>query len=243
MATFILVHGAFAGGWCWEPVAELLEREGHDVRAPDLPGSGRDRTPVGDVSLQRYVERVCEELADAGELAILVGHGLGGIVITQVAAREPERIARLVYLAAFLPRDGQSLLDLTRLPENADDQVSPNLMIEGEVGVLSEKAMAGALLNCAPRRQLDWALQLTRPQPLAPLGTPVTLGARAPAAADRVYVYCLRDHAIPLALQRRMVEQSPCASTYEIDTDDWPFLSRPSSVARVLEAAAAGEPG
>jgi len=242
MARFVLVHGAFVGGWCWEPVVELLERDGHDVIALDLPGSGADRTPVEEVTLEAYVDRVCAELTLAGGPAILVGHSLGGVVITQAAAQVPELIARLVYVAAFVPRDGQSLLDLTRLPEGADDQVQANLVVEGApaVGVLSDKAISRALFNCASNRQLEWALDRARPQALAPLGEPVMLGSRAPKPAVRVYVYTLRDHAIPPALQQRMVAESPCAHTYEIDTDHCPFISRPNSLARVLDAVADG---
>lgn len=240
MASFTLVHGAFAGGWCWKPVVDLLERDGQAVSSPDLPGSGDDDTPVADVTLDAYVERVCAELALSAEPTILVGHDLGGVVITQAAARCPERIARLVYLAAFLPHDGQSTIDLTRLPEGADDQVQANLTIEGDpaVGVLSEKALARALYNCASTAQLDWALERALPQPLAPLMEPVVLGDHVPDPAQRVYIHCLRDHAIPLALQRRMVSENPCASVAEIDTDHSPFLSRPNSVARLLAGIA-----
>jgi pimeloyl-ACP methyl ester carboxylesterase len=240
MASFTLIHGAFAGGWCWEPVVELLEREGHDVRAPDLPGSGADNTPVFDVTLDAYVERIEGELSGSDKPTILVGHGLGGVVATQVAARRPERVARIVYLTAFLPHDGQSTIDLMRLPEGAEDQVQANLTIEGApaVGVLSDKALARALYNCAGRGQLDWALERVRSQPLAPLMEPVVLGDNAPDPAQRVYIHCLRDHAIPLALQQRMVAENPCATVEEIDTDHCPFLSRPNSVARLLGAVA-----
>jgi pimeloyl-ACP methyl ester carboxylesterase len=240
MARFILVHGAFAGGWCWEPVVGPLEDAGHAVSAPDLPGSGADDTPVGEVTLDAYAARVCDELARDSEPAILVGHSMGGMVITQAAARAPAQICSLVYLAAFLPRDGQSLLDLTHLPEGADDQVQANLTIEGDpaVGVLTPRAQAAALFNCATLRQLDWALERTRPQPLAPFLEPVALAAPIDPS-KRTYIYCTQDHAIPPALQRRMVKESPCAATHELDADHSPFLSRPAPLARLLRQIAA----
>src|SRR4051794_38883552 len=76
MARFLLVHGAFGGAWCWEPVIGPLEAAGHSVEAIDLPGAGDDPTPAADVTLDGYAARVCEALAQ-GEPAVLVGHRLG----------------------------------------------------------------------------------------------------------------------------------------------------------------------
>src|SRR5262249_4568401 len=111
MARFVLVHGAFAGAWIWGPLQERLNAAGHTTVAFDLPGLGNDRTPTSEVTLDSYAARLCEVLAASSERAIIVGNSMGGIVITQGAARCPERVAALVYVAAFLPKDGQSLLD------------------------------------------------------------------------------------------------------------------------------------
>jgi pimeloyl-ACP methyl ester carboxylesterase len=240
MARFVLVHGSFGGGWCWEAVLPLLGELGHEVDAPDLPGSGDDRTPVGEVTLDAYVARVRSVLAESDEPAILVGHDMGGMVITQAAARGPELVERLVYLAAFLPRDGQSLLDLTRLQEAADDEVHAHLTIEGEpaVGALTAKVMARGLFNCATNSQLDWAIERTRPQPLAPLLAPVQLGSWTLEADRRVYVHCTQDRVITPPLEALMIEETPCGEIRELDSDHSPFLSRPRQLARLLDMLA-----
>ena len=92
MARIVLVHGAFGGAWSWEPVIPGLEEAGHTVQALDLPGSGEDQTPVADVTLHAYADRVCEALA-SGPPAVLVGHSMGGVVVTQAAARTPAQVA------------------------------------------------------------------------------------------------------------------------------------------------------
>src|SRR5262245_54122609 len=102
-SRFVLVHGAWHGAWCWEKVAPLLAARGHAVRAIDLPGHGDDPKPPGAVSWEDYMERIDQELAADGEPPILVGHSLGGAVITGAADRWPERIRALVYLCAMLP--------------------------------------------------------------------------------------------------------------------------------------------
>jgi pimeloyl-ACP methyl ester carboxylesterase len=121
MSRFLLVHGAFGGAWCWEPVIPGLRAAGHDAQAIDLPGAGQDPTPLGEVSLAGYAQRICAAPAD-GPPALLTGQSMGGMAITQAAALCPERIAGLVYVSAFLPPAGQSLIELTRTPEAAGDQ-------------------------------------------------------------------------------------------------------------------------
>jgi pimeloyl-ACP methyl ester carboxylesterase len=132
MARFVLVHGGFSGAWIWLPLMNRLEADGHVVEAFDLPGTGNDHTSASEVSLDSCAGRVCEVLAADSEPAVVVGHSTGGIVATQAAARCPERVAALVYVAAFLPKDGQSLLDLTKLPEGDGEQVLANVVVEGE---------------------------------------------------------------------------------------------------------------
>src|SRR5258708_26771291 len=106
MSTYLLIHGAWHGAWCWRNVIPQLTWTGHTVIAPDLPGHGDDLTPLACVTLESYVQAVTN-LLDAlplEEQVILVGHSFGGIVISQVAEERPERIQCLVYLSALLPK-------------------------------------------------------------------------------------------------------------------------------------------
>ncbi len=175
MARIVLVHGAFAGAWCWEPVLPGLRAAGHEVEAIDLPGSGEDPTPVSEVSLDAYAERVCGVLA-RGRPAVLVGHSMGGMVVTQAAARCPEHVAALVYVAAFLPGDGQSLMDLVSLPEAADDQVQANLV--------RQRRTAGG--DAASRRSADRTLRLLRRGAAGVGGGPPRRTARGPVRGPRL---------------------------------------------------------
>ena len=110
MSTYLLIHGAWHGGWCWRSVAPLLEARGHRVLAPDLPGHGDDRTPAAAVTLRSYTDRICEIAGAQTEPVILAGHSMGGVAITQAAENCPQYIGALVYVCAFLPRNGDSAM-------------------------------------------------------------------------------------------------------------------------------------
>ena len=127
MSTFVLIHGAWHGGWCWDKLTPLLEQAGHRVIAPDLPGLGKDKTPLAEVTLQTWVDYVGQILEGQPEPVILVGHSRGGIIISQVAESHPDKIKTLVYLAAFLLRDGESLFQVAQ--SESASLVSPNLIV------------------------------------------------------------------------------------------------------------------
>jgi pimeloyl-ACP methyl ester carboxylesterase len=119
MATFVLIHGAWHGGWCWKSVAPALRREGHEVYAPSLTGMGERRHLARpDIDLDTHIEDVVSllEMEDLRDV-VLVGHSYGGMVVTGAADRS-SRVAKLVYLDAFVPEDGRCCLDYA-LPERA----------------------------------------------------------------------------------------------------------------------------
>ena len=111
MATFVLIAGAWHGAWCFERVAPLLQLHGHSVITPDLPGTGADRTHLSQVSFDGWSKFVAELAASQSEPVILMGHSRGGMIISQAAEYAPHAIAKLVYVTAALPRDGQTMLE------------------------------------------------------------------------------------------------------------------------------------
>src|SRR4051794_1272617 len=236
MARYLLVHGAFGGAWCWEPVTPALEAAGHRVETIDLPGAGEDDTPVAEVTLDAYADRICAALASDPEHAVLVGHSMGGMAVTHAAGRVPERIAALVYVCAFLPPDGMSLLDLAGLPEGQGDQVQANMVVEGDPPVATlppEGARLAVFSECNPE-QLAWGVARRGAQPVAPFGQPVAHGGEAFAALPRSYVLCARDQSIPVALQRWMIAKAGVTDVVELDTNHFPMLSATDDLVEAL---------
>ena len=240
MATFVLVHGGWHGAWCWNHVVALLEARGHTAIAGDLPGHGLDRTPASQVSLQGYVSATCSTLDRQRGPVILAGHSMGGIVITQAAEQRPDRISLLIYIAAFLPANGQSLAALAQ--GDTDSLIPPNSLptADGLAITLRDAALLEMLYADCPAADVARARTELRPEPLAPLLEPVSTTAGNFGRIPRAYVECQRDRALPLARQRAMQAATPCARVVGMATGHSPFFAAPGTLVEYL-AALAGE--
>ncbi len=123
MSTFVLVHGAWQSNGTWDRLAPLLEKRGHRVITPVLSGLGTDQNRLSpDITLQQHVEDVSVELSKSPDRVILVGHSYAGMIISGVVETKPTQVQRLVFLDAFIPEDGQCVLDL--LPPEIGDLLS-----------------------------------------------------------------------------------------------------------------------
>jgi len=243
VARFVLIHGAFAGAWSWDLVVPELIAAGHVVDAPDLPGSGDDGTPFAEVTLDAYARRICEVLAERPEPAVLVGHSMGGVAVTAAAVRCSRPIAQLIYVCAFLPGDGDTLVGLTELPEGAGDMVQAHMVVEGEppVATMPAEAAREAFFGCCEEHVAREAAARLGPQPLAPFVTPVSLGPEHIGALPRrSYVVCTKDRSLPVPLQRRMARERANGAVVELNTDHSPFLSTTAELVAVLERLALG---
>jgi pimeloyl-ACP methyl ester carboxylesterase len=103
VATFVLIHGACHGGWCWERVVPILEAHGHKAHAPDLPGLGKDHTPPANVTLADNVEKISRLLDKIEEPVVLVGHALGGVTVSQVAEARRRKLRRWSGVCGLMP--------------------------------------------------------------------------------------------------------------------------------------------
>lgn len=231
MSTFVLIHGAWHGAWCWHKITPLLQSRGHTVHTLDLPGLGVDRTPVQSISLQGYADRVCETLGACSEPVYLVGHSMGGLAITQAAEAMPDKIIMLVYLTAFLLRSGQTLLDVAQADSEA--KVLPNLVFAPDQSSAMVRAdVLGDVFyaDCSPS-DIALAQSLLVPQAAAPFATPIQTTPARWGAVPRVYIECTEDHAISLASQRSMHTLLPCSRIITMTTSHSPFLSAPQALA------------
>jgi len=233
-----LIHGGWHGAWCWDRVAPLLEQGGHEVVRFDLPGHGEDRTPAAEVTLEGYTDRVVEALDALPEPAMLVGHSLGGTVISQAAERCPEKIEKLVYLCALLLPSGKSAIEASQ--EDGGSVILKNAEVEADLGriILSEAGLREALYHDCPEEDFERARRLISPQPLAPLGTPVEVTEDNFGSARRTYVHTTQDRVVSPDAQEKMYAEFPCDKVVTMATGHLPFFAAPEELAGHLDSLA-----
>ncbi|MFD2444942.1 alpha/beta fold hydrolase [Bacillus sp. CGMCC 1.16607] len=235
MSTFVLVHGAFSGAWCWEKVAPRLEELGHRVIAVDLPSHGKDMTSPSVVTMQHYTEYVKKLLENELEKVILVGHSLGGLVISQVAEYISEKIDLLVYVAALLPEDGQTFLQMNERNQKAlplpisisEDQTYFKLNVE---------AIKEHFYGECTEEDFQQAKIKHSDQALAPFMTPVSLTNECFGFVRKVYIETLKDRSLSIEFQREMYSNTPCEKVFTLDADHSPFLSQPQLLVSYLDS-------
>ena len=239
MSRIILVHGAWHGGWCWDQIIGLLEAAGHQVVAPDLPGHGNDSTGINKISLNRYVATIESLLLSDDQPAILIGHSMGGLIISQLAERHPQAIKKLIFLCAFLLKNSESVA--------AKNASQPSLL--GENMRISEDGLSVTINpelisqifyhDCDPAQASSAESRLVA-QAAAPINTPIQLTQEKFGTVLKDGIVCLQDRALHPDLQRQMYADGDCNQVFELDSGHSPFLSMPEQLAEIIEASVAG---
>jgi len=234
MSTYILVHGAWHGGWCWHKVVARLEALGHRVLAPDLPGHGIDRTAPAETTLESLTRSLCAHLDAAEEPVILVGHSFGGTVITQAAEWCPAKVRRLVYVAAFMPRNGESTGKLGAADPDTLLNAAMVVAPDRKTATLKPDALKDVLFGRSPDEAVVLARSLLVPEGLAGFRAAVATTAGNWGMVPRRYVVCTDDRAVGPALQRKMAAGSERVT--ELAADHSPYFSAPDELTAALAA-------
>ena len=232
--TFMLIHGSWHSAWNWYKVKPLLEDMGYAVIAPDLPGMGRDKTPLDSVSFSGTVDRLSRLLDGVAGKVVLVGHSKNGVLISQLAEQRPEKIEKLVYLAAVLPEDGKSAVDYFKL--DTGEVLGPHIVsdtVRNSSMLLPEIYREGLYHDCA-EEITEMAKIILSPEPRQTATVPVHLTPERYGRVPRYYIECTEDRAITPPLQQLMYQKSPCKKVYRLPTSHSPFFSRPRELCRML---------
>ena len=230
MSTYVLIHGSWAGEWCWYKVVTRLEKAGHRAIAPDLPSLGRDRTPISEITPDTWPEYICGILDSLPEPVVLVGHSLGGLIISQVAERRPEKVKTLVYLSAILLRNGETVFSVSEA--DGTSQVIPNLMVSEDRSHASVRpeAFREVFFHDCPDEDVTLAGSLFVPVAMRPLVTPIAITEERFGRVPRVYIELLQDRATPPSLQRMMYSAMPCEKVVSMNTSHSPFFAAPDEL-------------
>jgi pimeloyl-ACP methyl ester carboxylesterase len=230
----VLVHGAFMGGWAWESVAAQLQEAGERVTVVDLPCHEAGTNSVEGATLDAYVDRVGQAVDAHPAPAVLVGHSMAGMVISQYAERAPQKVKRLIYLAAYLPSNGQKLVDLAFADSGSDIiKVAAIDQERGRVSLNQDVLQPILCGDCTPE-EAKLLRDRYHDEPLLPMATPVNLSADRWGSVPKAYMFTAGDRTITPELQHRMADGVALAGAVTLDTAHTPQLSAPEKLAVAL---------
>ena len=232
--TYVLVHGAWQAPYVWDVVRADLEKKGQKVIIVELPGHGKDQTPTHTLSLDAYRDKVIESISKADGKVILVGHSMGGMVITHVAEKAAGKINKLVYVGAFLPANGQALTDLAY--SDPDSKLGPNLVPSADQLTLDVKRdqLTNLFINDGTDATKDLVVSNYRAEPAIPFTNKVSLTKENFGTVDKVYIRTLQDVVISPGLQKRMIAAAGIKTVLDVNTSHSPFLAQPHQLSEIL---------
>ncbi|MCT2401118.1 alpha/beta fold hydrolase [Novosphingobium mangrovi (ex Huang et al. 2023)] len=243
MASFVLIHGAFHTGACFDLVAAQLRARGHAVLAPTLPGMGGDEAALRAASLEgwaRFALNACHALcSESGGPVVLAGHSRGGSVISLAAEIDPAAADHLAYICAVLTPAGEDRAKLPGLMPSQPGMQAASAMVENGAGIVMDGAAAlPYFAQLCPEDLREDAISHLVAEPLGPLSTPAEVTAQRWGSVPRTYIECLQDRTMPIENQRGMLALSPGTRVVTLDSDHSPFYCVPGPLADALEALA-----
>jgi pimeloyl-ACP methyl ester carboxylesterase len=233
MSTFVLVHGAWHGGWCWQRVVERLEARGHRVFAPTMTGlAERAHEMSASIDLDTHIDDITG-LIEREDLRgiVLVGHSYGGWVISGVAERVLPRLASVVFLDAFVPEDGQRGMDLT--PAELQAQIK-KLLAEGAI---SRPPPSAEWFGVNPADRA-WVDSMTTPQPMAIALQPIRLTGARERVPKKSYIRATGTANTAFDAALAALKQKPGWRSYAVPCGHDVMIDMPDRLVEILEEVA-----
>ena len=231
--TYLLIHGSWHSAWNWCKVTPLLEAQGHTVYSIDLPGMGRDKTPIEDVRFETTIQKLCQLIDSIPGKVILVGHSKNGIMLSQLAEYRPKKIEKLIYIAAVLVANGKSAKDYFALDK--EEVLGPHITKYGTISsmLLPEIYKEGLYHDC-PDDITEMAKIILLPESSESAAAKLKLTEKNYGSVPRYYMECTKDRAITPWLQEKMLKEMPCLKVFKLPSSHSPFFSMPDKLTNII---------
>ncbi|WP_377193351.1 alpha/beta fold hydrolase [Ruegeria meonggei] len=231
MADFLLVHGSCHGAWCWRDLIPALEALGHAAQTVDMPSHGSDPTPIAQVTLDSCRDAV---LAGSTPDTIIVGHSWGGYPISAAAEANPDAMRALVYLCAYVPRDGLSMVEMRKRAPRQMFADAVEKSTDGLSYTVRPDRVQELFYHDCPPETVPYSLARLCPQPIAPQDTPLALSKRF-AGVPKAYIRATDDRTIPPEYEEEMSRVAQEGLRRVINSSHSPFFSHPGELAAILD--------
>jgi len=236
--NFVLVHGAWSAPYAWETVKALLLKEGHQVTVVQLPGHGQDPAEAKVLHMESYIKYVSDAITAIGSRVILAGHSMAGVIISGVAEKIPDLVEKLVYVAAYVPLNGQSAYAISSLDKQS--LLGASLLVSDDQAEFDLKKEDIINIFCQDGSELVQQLILDnyRSEPAAPFAEPVVLSEERFGKTAKYYIETLQDHGIGNDLQKEMIAAAAITNIFRLNTGHTPSLSQPEELSVILNQIA-----
>ncbi|MGA0964981.1 MAG: alpha/beta fold hydrolase [Paracoccaceae bacterium] len=231
MPDILLVHGSCHGAWAFRDLAPALQDLGYTAFGIDLPGHGNNPRPITDITLDLYADAILDAFEDS---AIVLGHSMAGFPISAAAEKAPDRIDRLIYLCAYVPRDGVSLIDMRKEAQRQPILEAVERTADGlGMNILPHRARELFYQDCSDA-VVEFAISNLCTQAIKPQATPIQIGENY-ASVPKSYIRCTNDQTIPPEHQLTMVSDWDQKDVYDIARSHSPFFSDPLGLAALID--------
>lgn len=232
---FILIHGAWQEGSCWEPLANQLTLKGHTVSCPNLPGHGQNVIPLSKVTYELYYKSIEEEIINykGGKELVLVAHSMSGILAAPLLDEYSERISHLFLIGALVAQAGKSLKDITLSGGQSDIPSLLSINKENNTQSLDPKKVKKAFYHDCIDEIANLAVSKLQAQPMEPLTKCITWKDSGKTVSKRTYIFCENDNIVHPTTQQKILEDYPC-KTIKLQSGHFPFLSQTEKMVEIL---------
>tara|TARA_R110002096_G_scaffold309403_4_gene504055 strand:- start:86936 stop:87679 length:744 start_codon:yes stop_codon:yes gene_type:complete len=234
--TYVLIHGAWGAAWEFDEVKELLSKDGSTVHALDLPGHGENKKEIVEVTMDAYVQHIEDFINKIDGKVILVGHSLGGAIISQVAEGNFEKIEKLIYVAAMLPKNGDSPLGL--MQSDKYGQLLPRIIFSEDqsYATLDDEMIRDLLLHdVADEARLDKIVpEFLVKQAIEPFTVPAQITAGKFGSVPKYYIRASLDKVLTPELQDKMIGNWDVEKVFTLNSGHFPITSVADNLTEVI---------
>lgn len=234
MKTFILIHGSWHSSWNWHMVIPILKKQGHTIFAIDLPGMGSDKTPIQNVTLATTVKNLCELIDSIEGKVVLIGHSKNGVIISQTAEYRPEKIEKLIYLAAYLIPNGKTQAEYSSQDINSLLKPYVTKHSDSNSHTLQPEIYKEGLYHDCEDNITAAAKQILSHEPVESGIVPLKLTNENYGVIRKFYIECTEDRAVTPFIQQKMYNETVCEKVYKMKTSHSPFFSKPQELCDIF---------
>lgn len=235
MSHYILIHGAWEESRMWQYVSPVLEKNGQRVTAIDLPGHGENKLPISQVTMANYIQTVVDAIKKLDHKVVLVGHSMMGTVISQVAELIPEKIEKLIYVAAFLLKEGGSVLEA--MQSDRDGKFIPELIFSEDqsYATVPEQTLRNIGFHDVDGKIIQRVLPLmAEQQATEPFMAKVAVSDKNFGSVPKTYIRTTIDKVTSPALQDSMIANWKVEKVHNLDSGHFPAFSVPEKLAELM---------